>query len=99
MEGLDNLETMARRKEAERAYRAVLDKCRDQTRECIAAYDALALIALRQGDSRRARKWLRACTKRFEKRATRADRYGAFVARLLGEMKAPRGLAAAMRPR
>ena len=89
------LESQARTKEAERAYRHVVEKCRDQAKASIAAYDALALLALKRERPREAHRWLRACTKRYEKRATRDDKYGVLVSRLLGEMRAPRALAAA----
>jgi tetratricopeptide (TPR) repeat protein len=89
------LEKMARPKEAERAYRYVVARCRDEAEPAIAAYDALALLAIRRGKPRVARRWLRECFSRYEKRATRGDRYGAFVSRLLGDMRAPTALAAA----
>ena len=83
------LERMRRPREAERAYCHVVDKCRDEAEAVIGAYDALALLALKEGRSRDARRWLQTCTDRFAKRAARDDRYGRFVARLLGSMKAP----------
>jgi len=89
------LEKMARPREAERAYRYVVTRCRDEAEPAIAAYDALALLAIRQGRPRVARRWLRECFARYEKRATRGDRYGAFVSRLLGDMQAPGQLAGA----
>lgn len=89
------LEKMARPKEAERAYRFVVARCRDEVEPAIAAYDALALLALREGKPRAARRWIRACFARYEKRATRRDRHGAYVSRLLGGMRAPSALAAA----
>lgn len=89
------LETTARPREAERAYRMVVKRCRDETKAVIRAYDALALLAVQEGRPRRARRWLRACVDRYEKRAARGDRYGRFVARLLKEMRAPAALAEA----
>ncbi|MHC4135587.1 MAG: hypothetical protein ACYS0K_11440 [Planctomycetota bacterium] len=89
------LEKMVRPKEAERAYRYVVARCRDEAEPAIAAYDALALLAIRQEKPRVARRWLRECFARYEKRATRGDRYGAFVSRLLGDMRAPGELAGA----
>jgi hypothetical protein len=89
------LERVARPKEAERAYRYVVTRCRDEAEPVIAAYDALALLAIRQKKPRTARRWLRECFGRYEKRATRGDRYGAFISRLLGDMQAPGRLAAA----
>jgi tetratricopeptide (TPR) repeat protein len=86
------LESMGREREAERAYRFVVEKCRDQVKPAIAAYDALALLAVRAGDFRRAQRWLRRCRAEYEKRAARSDRFGAYVGRLLGDMKAPREL-------
>jgi len=87
------LEKMARPREAERCYRFVVEKCRDETKAAVAAYDALALLAIARKDARAAHRWLRACRDRYEKRATRGDRYGAFVGRLLSDMKAPAALA------
>jgi tetratricopeptide (TPR) repeat protein len=86
------LEKTARPTEAERAYRFVVARCRDETEPVIASYDALALLAIRQQKPRVARRWLRECFARYEKRATRGDKYGAFVGRLLGEMRAPAAL-------
>ncbi|MHC4973763.1 MAG: hypothetical protein ACYTG3_15670 [Planctomycetota bacterium] len=85
-------EKMARPREAERAYKYVVARCRDEAEPAIAAYDALALLAIRQKKPRVARRWLRECFAQYEKRATRGDRYGAFVSRLLGEMRAPAAL-------
>jgi tetratricopeptide (TPR) repeat protein len=87
------LQAMARPKQAERSYRYVVERCWDDAKTAIAAYDALALMALSQDRPGRARRWLRACADRYEKRAARGDRYGAFVGRQLGAMKAPRRLA------
>jgi len=87
------LEKMARPRDAERCYRFVVEKCRDETKAAVAAYDALALLAVARRDARTAYRWLRACRARYEKRATRGDRYGAFVSRLLADMKAPAALA------
>ena len=87
------LESMARPKEAERSYRYVVERCWDDAKTAIAAYDALALMAIDQDRPGRARSWLRACADRYEKRAARNDRYGAFVGRQLGAMRAPRRLA------
>jgi tetratricopeptide (TPR) repeat protein len=82
-----------RLREAERAFRHVVERCRDQAKACVEAYDELALLELARGRRPRARAWLRACMRRFEKRAARDDRYGRFVGRLLADMKAPRALA------
>ncbi len=79
-------------KEAERAWRAILKRCRDETKTVVAAYDRLALLAIAKGDKKRARRWLRECVQVFEKQAARDDRRGRYVARLLGEMKAPGAL-------
>ncbi|MGH7338218.1 MAG: hypothetical protein ACREI7_11595, partial [Myxococcota bacterium] len=87
------LEKLARPKEAEAAYRLVVDKYADEPVPAIAAYDALALQALAQGRPDGAETWVEACANRYEKRAARGDRYGAFLSRLLGEMKAPGELA------
>ena len=89
------LEMFAKPKGAARCYRLVIDKCGDQAEWVIASYDALALMAVRASEPGRARRWLSRCVARFEKRAARGDKYGAFVARLLGAMKAPAALAAA----
>ena len=86
------LEKTARPAEAERAYRYVVARCRNEAEPAIAAYDALALLAIRQGKPRVAHRWLRECFARYEKRATRGDRYGAFIGRLLGGMRAPAAL-------
>jgi len=86
------LEKTARPAEAERAYRYVVARCRNEAEPAIAAYDALAFLAIRQGKPRVARRWLRECFARYEKRATRGDRYGAFIGRLLGGMRAPAAL-------
>jgi tetratricopeptide (TPR) repeat protein len=86
------LEKTARPREAERAYKYVVARCRDEAEPAIAAYDALALLAIRQEKPRVARRWLRECFAKYEKRATRGDRYGAFVSRLLGDMRAPAAL-------
>jgi tetratricopeptide (TPR) repeat protein len=83
------LEAMSRPAEARKAYRLVVERCRDRAKEAIAAYDALALLAIKEKDAKGARRWLKACTKRFAKRAARRDRFGAFLARQLGAMKAP----------
>jgi len=91
------LEKMARPEDAAKSYRFVLEKCRDEAEAVISAYDALALLAIARKDVRDAQRWLRECRERFEKRATRGDRYGAFVGRLLAGMKAPAALAQAMR--
>ena len=90
------LERMARPEDAKRSYRFVVEKCRDEAEAAISAYDALALLAIAEKDTRAAQRWLRECRDRFERRATRGDRYGAFVSRLLAGMKAPAALARAM---
>ena len=87
------LEKMARPREAERVYRFVVARCGDAVKEVIGAYDALALLALTEKKPRIAQRWLRKCMSQFERRSTRGDKYGALVARLLGEMKAPVALA------
>ena len=89
LEGLDRL------REAERSYRFVVEKCRFEESEAIAAYDALALLALRRGDSRVARRWLRACIDTYGKRASKKDKKGAFLSRRLAKMKAPTAIARA----
>jgi tetratricopeptide (TPR) repeat protein len=89
------LERMARPRDAERVYRFIVEKCRDEAEAVISAYDALALLAVARKDVREAHRWLRECRDRFEKRSTRGDRYGAFVGRLLADMKAPAALARA----
>ena len=92
------LEAMGRPKEGKKAYRYVVERCWGEAKEAISAYDALALLAIREGRVDQARRWLRACTARYEKRASRADRYGAFLSRRLGAMKAPRELAGLNKP-
>jgi len=88
-------EKMARPADAAKCYRFVIEKCRDEAEAVITSYDALALLAIARRDFAEAEGWLRSCRKRFEGRATRGDRYGAFVSRLLGSMKAPLALARA----
>jgi tetratricopeptide (TPR) repeat protein len=90
------LEKMARPADAAKSYRFIVEKCRDEAEAVISAYDALALLAIARKDVREAQRWLRECRDRYEKRATRGDRYGAFVSRLLAGMKAPQALAQAM---
>lgn len=89
------LEKMARPEDAGKAYRFVVEKCRDEAEAVISAYDGLAMLAIARKDVREAERWLRECRDRFEKRATRGDRYGAFVSRLLADMRAPAALAQA----
>ncbi len=80
---------------ARTAYQLVIKKCKDHVKPAIEAYDRLALIELRAGRPDRARKWLRRCTNQYEKRATRDDKFGRYVANLLGKMKSPRAIAKA----
>ena len=61
-------------KQATRCWKAILDRCRDEVKEVVGAYDRLALQAIRAGDPKTARRWLERCTKRFEKRATKRRR-------------------------
>jgi hypothetical protein len=84
--------------EAERSYRVVVEKCRGDEKEAIAAFDALALLELRRGRPDRARRWVRFCFATYEKRAARGDKKGAFLGRQLGAMKAPAALAKAVKP-
>jgi len=87
------LERLKRDREAVRCYRLVVEKCALEEKVAIQAYDALALRAVRQRRPREARKWLRACERRYAKRAARNDKKGAFLGRQLGAMKAPVALA------
>jgi len=89
------LEKLSRPREAEASYRLVAEKHADQPKEAIAAYDALALLLVAEGDLERARAALRQCADRFGKEAAKGDRKGAFIGRLLGEMKGPEALAKA----
>ena len=89
-------EKMMKPKVAARIYREVTQRHREVTqrhrhrvKEAVEAYDRLALLALATKDTRRARRWLAACMDRYEKKAMRKDRFGRYVARLLGDMKAP----------
>ena len=84
---------LERRKDAAAAYRLVTDRFRDEAKEAIAAYDALALMAIEDGKPALARRWLQRCVARYRKRAARDDRYGAFLRRQLGAMKSPKNLA------
>jgi tetratricopeptide (TPR) repeat protein len=86
------LERLRRGKEAEQAYRYVIERCAGEARQAVEAYDRLALMLIARGDARAAQAWLRRCVRKYEKRASRGDRYGAFLSRLLGDMKAPRKL-------
>jgi len=91
------LEELGRPDEAEKSYRIVVEKCRFEEKEAIAAFDALALLELERGRIRHARRWIKRCFDTYEKRAARGDRKGAFLARRLGAMKAPAALAEALR--
>lgn len=90
------LERRKKPREARQAYRDVIDRCRDEAKLVIEAYDRMALLAISEKQPRVAWEWLRACVRRYEKRASRGDRYGAFLSRLLGDMRAPHKLAEAM---
>jgi hypothetical protein len=82
---------------AARIYREVTERHRHRVKEAIEAYDRLALLALARKDTRRARRWLTTCMSRYGKKAVRKDRFGRYVARLLGDMKAPGRLNAEQR--
>ncbi len=88
-------EAMMRPKRAGRAYRVVVERYHAEAKHGIAAYDALALLAIEARQPAQARRWLRACAERYEKRAARKDKRGEYLSRLLGEMKSPARLAAA----
>lgn len=88
----DLLRKSGRVAEAAKLYERVTEVCRFEEKLAIRAYDALALMAIEAGDEMRARRWLRVCVQRYRKRAARGDRFGAYLSRLLGEMKAPRRL-------
>ena len=88
-------EQLGRLRDAERSYRFVAEKCRFEEKEAIAAHDALALLALRNGDRRRANRWLNACLRTYGRRAAKKDKKGAFLSRQLAAMKAPSAIAAA----
>jgi len=83
------LHKSGRTKAAVKAYRQVAHDCRHQEKLAIRAYDELALIAIGKGDRKGALRWLKACTSRYAERAARGDKFGDYLARLLGEMKAP----------
>jgi tetratricopeptide (TPR) repeat protein len=87
---------LQRGKEAEACWRHVVDRCGDHAKVAIDAYDRLALLAIARGDPKRARRWIYACVRRYEKRASRGDRYGAFLSRLMGDMKSPHKLTEAL---
>ncbi len=87
-----------RTRDAVACWLHVVERCRDEEKIAIEAYDELALLAIEEGDAREARKWLRACTDAFGKRAARDDKQGKFLSRQLGAMKAPQRLAGAERP-
>ncbi len=80
-------------KQARRAWEELVRRCSDEAKTAIAGYDALAMLALDEGDPRRARRWLERCVRCYGKRAGKPDRYGAFLSRQLGEMRAPARLA------
>ena len=90
------LERLKRPRDAERAYRYVFERCADEAKQAVEAYDRLALLCIAGGDGKQAQAWLRACVKKYVKRASRGDKYGAFLSRLLGDMKAPRKLTEAL---
>jgi len=92
------LEDLGRTDEAARSYRLVVEKCRFEEKEAIAAFDALALLEIRRGRLDAAERWIRTCFRAYEKRAARGDRKGAFLGRQLGAMKAPQALAEARIP-
>jgi tetratricopeptide (TPR) repeat protein len=83
------LEAVGQRDAAANAYRIVVKKCRAQEKEAIAAFDALAVLALRNGDTKKAQRWIDACLRTYAKRATRGDKKGAFLGRQIGAMKSP----------
>jgi len=85
-----------RPEEAARAWTTLVGRAREQDKLVVEAYDLLALLAIEQGDLEQARRWLERCMRRFRKRAERDDRHGAFLARQLGAMRAPRALAEAV---
>lgn len=92
-------ERLKRVSDAERAYRYVIDRCADEAKEAITAYDRLALLCIAHREPEQARRWLRTCVRRFEKRASRGDKYGGYISRLLGDMRAPRKLTEALADR
>ena len=79
--------------QARRCWEELVRRCRDEAKTAIAGYDALAMLALDEREPRRARRWLERCVRCYGKRAGKPDRYGAFLSRQLGEMKAPARLA------
>jgi tetratricopeptide (TPR) repeat protein len=87
---------LKRGKEAEACWRHVVDRCGDHAKVAIDAYDRLALLAIQRKNPKRAQRWIYSCVKRYEKRAARGDRYGAFLSRLLGDMKSPHKLTEAL---
>ena len=80
-------------REARRTWEVLVRRCRVEAKSAIAGYDALALLALDEKVTRRARRWLDRCVRCYGKRAGKPDRCGAFLSRQLGEMKAPARLA------
>lgn len=89
------LRDSGRAKEAQRLFQQAVHDCRHEEKLAIEAYDALALMALDAGDPASARRWIARCMDRYRKRAERGDKFGDYVARLLGDMKAPARLASA----
>ncbi len=93
------LRRTGRVRDAVACWRHVVERCRDEEKIAIEAYDELALLAIDEGDARGARRWLGACTDAFGKRAARDDKQGKFLSRQLGAMKAPQRLLEAERPK
>jgi len=93
------LRRTGRVRDAVACWRHVVERCREEEKLAIEAYDELALLAIDEGDAREARRWLGACTDAFAKRAARDDKQGKFLSRQLGAMKAPQRLLDAGRPK
>jgi len=90
------LERLGNDEQAVRAYRFVIKKCGDEAQQAVEAYDRLALLEIRRGRTREAKRWIYACVRRYERRAARGDKRGAYLSRLLGDMRSPLALTKAL---
>ena len=90
------LERLGDDEQAERTYRFVVKKCSDEAQQAVEAYDRLALLEIRRGRIREAKRWIYSCIRRYERRAARGDKRGAYLSRLLGDMASPLALTKAL---
>lgn len=91
------LERLGKEEQAVAAYRLVIKKCGDREAEqVVEAYDRLALLEIRNGRTKEAKRWIYACVRRYQRRAARGDKRGAYLSRLLGDMASPLALTKAL---